>query len=160
MTFLNYAITFDTFRLIQQHVLKNTCVQFDKNVVSYCCQPLIGGPTLEIWDNMRQHNGMIYGPGTFTDLRDVINLNSDPRRVLVRETGFTICFATKDNNTRWQYINTANYKLQPNTRALIVSGGVTFEEEGMQKQANVFNLINKRQYELNLVGNAELILIQ
>jgi hypothetical protein len=56
-------------------------------------------------------------------------------------------------------MNVTDHVLQPNTKALIVSGCVTFEEKGKQKQASMFNLINRRPYELNLVGKAELILI-
>ena len=152
----NNIINFDGFRIIQQHVFKNTCVEFEDDVF-YSCLSLVGGPTLEMWENVGEHDGRIYGPGTFLDLRSVMHLH--PRRVLVHEPGFTLCFATKVIDAQWHYINVADYVLQPNTKALIVSGSVTFEEHGKQRQANLFNLINKRPYELSLVGKAELVLI-
>lgn len=152
----NNIINFGWFRVIQQHVFKNTCVEYDDDVF-YSCFPLVGGPTMEMWENIGEHDGRVYGPGTFLDLRSVMHLS--PRRVIVHEPGFTLCFATKDIDAQWNYINVADYVLQPNTRALVVSGSVTFEENGKQRQASLFNLINKRPYELNLVGKAELMLI-
>lgn len=152
----SHIINFDTFRLLQQHVFKNTSVEFHDDVF-YSCFPLVGGPTLEMFENVGEHTGRVYGPGTFLDLRDVIHLQH--RRVLVRESGFTLCFAVKETDAQWQYVNVVNHVLQPNTKALVISGSVTFEEQGKQKQANLFNLIKKRPYELSLVGKAELILI-
>lgn len=152
----NHIINFGDFRILQQHIFKNTCVEFDDDVF-FSCLSLVGGPTIEMWDNVGEHDGRIYGPGTFLDLRSIMHLR--PRRVLVHESGFTLCLATKAINAQWHYMNVADYVLQPNTRALVVSGGVTFEESGKQRQASLFNLINKRPYELNLVGKAELILI-
>lgn len=155
----SHIINFDGFRILQQHLLKNTCVEFDDDVF-FTCFSLVGGPTIEMWDNVGEHDGRIYGPGTFLDFRSISHLR--PRRVLVRESGFTICYVTKVIDAQLhqlRYINVADYVLQPNTKALVISGGVTFEENGRQKQASMFNLINKRPYELNLVGKAELILI-
>lgn len=152
----SHIINFNGFRVLQQHVLKNTSIEFD-DVVFFTCFPLVGGPTLEMWDNVGEHTGRIYGPGTFLDFRSVSHLR--PRRILVHESGYTICLTTKLIDAQWRYMNVTNYILQPNTKALVISGGVVFEENGKQKQASMFNLINKRPYDLNLVGKAELILI-
>jgi len=152
----SHIISFNGLRILQTHHLKNTCVEFDDDVF-FTCFPLVGGITTELWDNFGEYNG-IYGPGTFLDLRSINHLR--PRRALIYESGFTLCMSTpKVINPQLHYINVADYVLQPNTKALVISGGVTFEENGKQKQASMFNLINKRPYELNLVGKAELILI-
>jgi hypothetical protein len=152
----SHIITFNGLRILQQHHFKNTCVEFDDDVF-YTCFPLVVGPTLEMWENAGKHDGKIYGPGTFLDLRGVVHLHR--RRILVHESGFSLCFATKAIDTQWHYMNVTDHVLQPNTKALVISGGVIFEENGKQKQASMFNLINRRPYELNLVGKAELILI-
>lgn len=153
---VNNIINFYFFRVIQHNLFKGTRIEFSDQVF-YSCLPLVGGPTFTMGPNTGRLQGRTFEPGTFMDIRDIMHIKS--RYAYVLESGYTFCFALTDTNVNWKYVNGNNTVIPPNTHAFVASGNIAFEDKGQQKEAKMLNLINRRPYELNTVGQSELILI-
>jgi hypothetical protein len=153
---VNNIVNFYFFRVIQHYLYRGTQVTFDDEVF-YSCLPIDGGPTFRMGENTGENSGRLFAPGTFMDLRSIIQFKK--RQAFVIESGYTFCFAITDRNAQWQYIHGTDLIIPSNTHAFVASGGITFEDKGSQREAKILNLVNRRPYELKTVGQSELILI-
>ncbi len=153
---VNNIVNFYFFRAIQHYLHRGTQVTFDDEVF-YSCLPIVGGPTFRMGENTGENSGRLFSPGTFMDLRSIIQF--EKRQAFVIESGYTFCFAITDKNAAWRYERGNDIVIPPNTHAFVASGSVAFEDKGSRREAKILNLINRRPYELKTVGQSELILI-
>lgn len=124
--------------------------------------PLEEGTTVQLWSGASPHQLQIYTPGTFVNVSDLTKqgLLENKRDVLILETGYMICISYK-KGYKQQYNATFkssnNIVLPPHTKALILDGSVEFTEGQINKKAEQYNLIKARPYQLNLIGQANIV---
>jgi hypothetical protein len=108
---------------------------------------------------MLQFEGQIYGPGTFLDLKEISDLGGT-RKIQVLDSGVVCCLdSPKNKNIHMVYTSGDSHILPPDTAAIVMSGSVSFNDNGIVKQAEQFNMIKRRPYSINLNGQAELVLV-
>lgn len=147
--------------LIKQYFPKNTWMYFnDDAICTYF--PEKDGITGIFGEGTGQLNSKAYGPGTFHKIRDLtkqgVLLNK--RQCYMAKQGYSLCLCTADNrDVDVNFIDQVNPILPANTMALVLGDSVEFVDNNMQKKAQQYNLIDRRQYDMQIIGQSKLLFI-
>lgn len=151
--------------LLKHYVLEGTLVDFwEDNSWEVLCShwPTNGGATFRMSKGMNAKEGEVYGPGDILDLQaGILTGHYEKKRwVEVIKSGYTLCLMSNLNcRAKTRIVDSTNFVLPLNTRAIPLENTVYFNDQGVDKAANQYNLILDRPYPLQLVGTGKIMVI-
>ena len=150
-------IEYGDFYIHCQDLLPNTCMCFidTQNTYTY-----FENAKCMFWDGMGGDKGKEFGPNILVDFTEPVS-KYNKRNVLILSGGTSYCFVPRHNNKLKMELVDCNGQctLQSNTMALVMQGNVNFIEDCKNKNAERHNLIIRRPNEIQLYGQARLILV-
>lgn len=148
--------------LMKQYFPKGTWTYFhDDAICTYF--PEDDGLTAVFGHGTGSLQNKLFAPGSFCKLREWSKQGvlASKRQCFFVEQGYTICLSTIDNSDiDVEFVGQVNPTLPANTMAIVIGDSVDFDDNGILKKAEQYNLIYKRQYDVQIKGQSKLLFIK